>query len=172
MAQPVAEVRNNLGLIGTIKVNGAERKAKTAAATHLVKRTVEAAVDVAETQLETDVTTMKAAIIGRAVPVMGGLLDEVVVRTQHVRLGLQATEHRSVVAQIKSRHDAQTDFDALFAADQMTEAELAEAKAFAAQRAMEGCMRVVRDVDRAHDGLDAHLTRLIDHCKTIVKEDK
>jgi len=170
LPQPVDDLRKDLGLVGTFKVNRVERKAKTGAAEHLVRRTVAIACDVAEAQMEVDATNMKTALMARAVPVLGGLLDELVVRTGHVRLGFQASEHAGIVAEIESRYHAQGDYEHLHAIGHMSESELVESKAFIAQRTTDGCMRLVRDVDRAHEALDAHLGRVVDHVKEISKK--
>jgi hypothetical protein len=165
-SDPANSLRSGLGMLTTWKVNRIEQKAKAEAAGHLVQRTIEVSLDVAETQLEADATNMKTALTARAVPIMGALMEEVTVRAGQVRLGLQNAEKHGMENQIEFRHQAQSEMAVLHERGFLTADELAEVQVYVAGMATKGISRLSHDMNRVHEALNAHLDRVVDHVKS------
>ncbi len=168
--RPISNLRSDLGLLATWKVNSIERRAKAAAVGELAQIAVAAALDIEKAQIEAHTTTIKTALMARAVPIMGALMEEVTVRGGQVRLGFQTAEKQGLKYQIEFRHQAQAEMAELHARGCLSDDELEEVQQYLAKMTAAGVARQSHDMERIHEALGHHMDRVVDHVKNPEKK--
>jgi hypothetical protein len=163
--QNVRELRSGLGLVRNFRVTHAERRAKEEATKILSRQAVTASLDIASAEIEVETTTMKTALLARAVPVLGAITSELIARSGAVNHALTALMNDGMLREIDGRREFSKEIERRRLAGSLTDEEATEAGAFIQAAAARNCGRLERNTDRALDALDAHVCRTTDHIR-------
>jgi hypothetical protein len=163
--QPAADMRSDLGLFGDFRVKRAERNAKADAAVTHVRRAITISADVAGTQLELDATILKSALVARAAPVVGSILAELVARAGHVTMHVSALQNEGMFQAIGMRHAVYEEIERRRVAGQLSDEEVAGARAYVDLQTQRNCARLDKNSEAALDALDGHVARATDHVR-------